>query len=76
MYGLDLNTANTFIGNIQKVNSADVQKIASSRLDAKGASIIIVGNASKFLDALRAQFPNVEVIPVDKVDLESATLTK
>ncbi len=76
LYGLDLNTANSFIAAIQKVNSADVQQLASTRLDAKGASIIIVGNASKFVDDLKKQFPNVEVIPVDKLNLESATLVK
>jgi len=34
----------------------------------------VVGDAKLFLDDLRKKYPNVEVIPADKVNLDSPTL--
>ncbi len=76
LYGLDLDTANTYIDAVQKVTAADAQAFAAKRLAVGSASIVIVGNASAFLDALKKQFPNVEVIPVADLDLNSASLKK
>jgi zinc protease len=45
-------------------------------LPAKDAHIIIVGNAKDFLEPLRKQFANVEVIPLSELDLNSAALRK
>jgi zinc protease len=76
LYGLSLSEINNYINNVQGVTSADVQRFAGSRLGAKDASIIIVGDASKFLDKLRQQFPNVEVIREADLDLNSASLSR
>ena len=76
LYGLDLNEINRYIQNVQTITTADVQKFAGSRLDAKGANIVIVGNAKEFLPELSKHFPNVEVIPVAELDLNSAQLRK
>jgi zinc protease len=35
---------------------------------------VIVGDASVFLEALRAKYPNVEVIPLSDLNIDSATL--
>ena len=70
------STANTYIASVQKVTAADVQAFASKRLAAANASIVVVGNASQFLDALKKQFPNVEVVPAAELDLNSASLRK
>jgi len=59
-----------------KVTAADVQKFATRRLDAKGASIIVVGNAKEFLPELQKQFKDIEVIPIAELDLNSPTLRK
>ena len=75
-YGLGLEQINTYIQSVQGVTGADVQKFAAARLGAGEANIIIVGNAKEFLDALRKQFPNVEVIPHAELDLNSASLRK
>jgi zinc protease len=40
------------------------------------ATIVIVGDASKFLDKLRAFRPDVEVIKADDLDLDSPNLRK
>ena len=74
LYGLSLSEINSYINNVQNVSASDVQKFAGSRLGAKDASIVIVGDASKFLDKLRQQFPNVEVIRATDLDLNSANL--
>jgi zinc protease len=75
-YGLPLDTANVFIPSVQKVTAADVQTFASKRLASESASIVVVGNASQFLEALKKQFPSVDVIPVAELDLNSASLRK
>jgi zinc protease len=76
LYGISLSEINSYINNVQSVTSADVQKFAGSRLLASDASIVIVGKASQFLDALRKQFPDVEVIPVADLDLNVANLRR
>ena len=76
LYGLNLNEINNYINNVQGVKAADIQQFAGAHLAAKESSIIIVGNAKEFLDNLRKQFPNVEVIREADLDLNSATLRK
>ena len=76
LYGLSLSEINNYINNVQGVSASDVQKFAGSRLGSKDASIVIVGDASKFLDKLRQQFPNVEVIRAADLDLNSANLRR
>ncbi|HYP54394.1 MAG TPA: pitrilysin family protein, partial [Pyrinomonadaceae bacterium] len=75
-YGLGLDQINSYIQSVQGVTGGDVQKFAGTRLGAQGANLIIAGNAKEFLDALRKQFPSVEVIPLAELDLNSATLRK
>lgn len=76
LHGLSLDQINHFIENVQAINAADVQKFAASRLDAKGANIIIVGNAKEFLPELQKRYPNVEVIAATDLDLNTASLKK
>jgi zinc protease len=76
LYGIGLGEINNYINSVQAITAADVQKFAGSRLIASDASIIIVGKASEFLEALRKQFPEVEVIPVADLDLNGATLRR
>jgi zinc protease len=76
LYGLSLDEINGYIRNVQSVTPADVQKFAGSRIGTKAANIIIVGSAKEFLEPLRKQFQNVEVIPFAELDLNSATLRK
>ena len=76
LYGLSLDEINNYIRNVQSVTGADVQKFAGTRIDAKGANVIIVGNSKLFLEALKKQFPDVEVISAADLDLNSASLRK
>jgi len=74
--GLNLDEINHYINNVQGVTASDIQRFAGARLGAQESSIVIVGNASAFLDNLRKQFPNVEVIREADLDLNSPTLRK
>lgn len=76
LHGLSLDEINRYINNVQAISTADVQKFAGTRLDAKTANIIIVGNAKLFLPELQKKYPNVEVIPVTELDLNTALLRK
>lgn len=76
LHGLSLDEINRYINNVQAISTADVQKFAGTRLDAKTSNIIIVGNAKLFLPELEKKYPNVEVIPVTELDLNTALLRK
>jgi zinc protease len=76
LYGLSLDEINRYINNVQAITTADIQKFAGTRLDAKTSNIIIVGNAKAFLPELQKKYPNVEVIPIAELDLNTALLRK
>ncbi len=76
LYGMGLDEINRYINNVQAITTADIQKFAGARLDAKTSNIIIVGNAKAFLPELQKKYQNIELIPVAELDLNSATLRK
>jgi len=76
LYGMGLDEINRYITNVQAIGTADIQKFAGARLDAKTANIIIVGNAKAFLPELQKKHANVEVIPIGDLDLNTALLRK
>jgi len=59
---------------VQAVTAEDVQKFAASNLGGKDVTVVIAGDASKFLEPLRKQFGEVEVIRSEELDLGSPTL--
>ncbi|HYI10517.1 MAG TPA: pitrilysin family protein [Thermoanaerobaculia bacterium] len=72
-YGLPLTDINRTTSSVQNVTAADIRKFASANL-GNDASVVIVGDASKFVEPLRKQFPDVEVIAAKELDLTSPTL--
>lgn len=76
LFGMSLDEINRYINNVQSITTADIQKFAGTRLDAKTSNLIIVGNAKSFLPELQKKFANVEVIPVTELDLNTALLRK
>ncbi|MDP9359869.1 MAG: insulinase family protein [Acidobacteriota bacterium] len=76
LYGLSLDEINRYIGGVQNVSADDVQKFAASHVAGNDASIVIVGDAKKFLPALQQRFKTIDVIPIDELDVNSATLRK
>ena len=76
LYGLGLDEINRYINNVQAISADDIKNFASKTLDAKTSNIIIVGNAKAFLPELQKKYPNVEVISVSDLDLNTALLKK
>ena len=74
LYGISFDEINRYISNVQTINAGDVQRFAGSRLGAKETNIVIVGNAKEFLPALKKQYPQVEVIPIAEMDLNTPLL--
>jgi len=75
-YDLPLSSLNDYLPRVQKVTASEIQRFASKNLGASDASTIIVGDGRQFLPELKKRFPDAEVIPVDKLDLNSASLVK
>ena len=76
LYGVNLDEINRYVSNVQAVKAQDVKDFAATHLGADSSSLIVVGDAKKFLPALQKEFPQVEVIPVAELDLNSASLRR
>ena len=76
IYGVNFDQLNQFVGNVQAVRAEDVKDFAAEHLNIDSTSMIVVGDARKFLPALQKQFPQVEVIPVGELDLNTASLRR
>jgi len=76
LQGMPAQEAVAFNGKLAAV-TADAASAAARRIiSADGATLVIVGDASKFLEALKAVRKDIEVIPIGELDLESPTLRK
>jgi zinc protease len=76
IYGVNFDQLNQFVGSVQAVKAEDVKSFAATHLNIDSTSVIVVGDARKFLPALQKAFPQVEVIKVSELDLNSATLRR
>jgi zinc protease len=74
--GVSLDEINRYVSSVQAIKAADVKSFAATRLSADSTSVIVVGDAKRFLPALQKEFPQVEVIPAADLDLNSASLKK
>ncbi len=73
LHDLPLSDINRFIGGVQAVKAEEVRKFASAQL-AGDSHVVIVGDAGRFLEPLKKQFGDVEVIDAAELDINSATL--
>lgn len=73
---LPLSDLNSYLPRVESATPADIQRFAAKNLGTADTSIIIVGDARQFLAELRKDFAKAEVIPVDKLDLNKASLIK
>lgn len=72
-YGLPLGVIETYPASIS-ANTPDTVRAAAQAVSAEQAYVVVVGEASMFIDALRAAHPDVVVIPAAELDLDSPTL--
>lgn len=73
LYGLPLSEINRYISGVQSVTAEQVRKFAGTNLGST-ANVVIVGDSKQFLEPLKKQFGDVEVIAVNELDLNSPTL--
>ena len=72
--GLSPSEAVRYLQRIESVSPEAATKAAARLSASDRATLVIVGDASKFIDKLRAIRPDVELIKADQLDLESASL--
>jgi zinc protease len=76
LYGVPLDEITRYTAKVEAVTPQQVQSFASRVLDPAQANVIIAGDAKAFTAPLKAELPNLEVIPVTDLDLDSPTLRK
>ena len=75
IHKLPLDTLDKFIPSINAVSTEDITAFAAKHFGTP-ASLVIVGKAPAFLDAVKKDFPDVKVIAQADLDLNRAELTK
>ena len=76
-YDLPLSEIGTFRERVQAVTPDDIQRVARQYIRPDRLSIVLVGDAKTFIPQLRrVGFSDFEVIPIDELDLMSASLRK
>ncbi|MDB5452767.1 MAG: peptidase family, partial [Caulobacteraceae bacterium] len=76
LYGVPLDEIARYTARVEAVDAAGVQRFAATRLDPATASVIVAGDAKTFTAGLKAKLPKLEVVPVDRLDLDSPNLLK
>ncbi len=74
LYQVDLSEVGRYVGRVTAVTPEQIQAAGREVFDPSQASIVIAGDASIFIEALRAKYPNVEVIKASELNLDSASL--
>ena len=74
LYDLPMSDLADYAGRVRAVTPQQVEAAFAEHLPTDRASLVVVGDASKFIDGLRAKYPNVEVIPLTELNLDSASL--
>jgi zinc protease len=75
-FGFGREFLESYNDRITKVSPADVQRFARQTIHPEGMTVVLVGNASAFVDALKKKYGDVEVIPAAQVDFLRADLRK
>jgi zinc protease len=73
LHNLPLSEINRYVSGVQAVTAQQVRTFAGSNV-AKDLNVVIVGDAKQFIEPLRKQFGEVEVIKFEELDLNSPTL--
>jgi zinc protease len=74
-YELPVEEIGSFRERVQRVTPDDILRVARFYIRPDRLSIVLVGNAAEFVPQLqRVGFSEFEIIPIDQLDLMSATL--
>lgn len=74
LQGLNPGEAARFAERVSAVSPQAAAEVAARLVRPEGASLVIVGNASAFLDDLRKLRPDVTVIKASELDLDNPAL--
>ena len=74
--GLSPEEAAAYVQRMESVTTQAASSVAARIASSERASVVIVGDASKFLDKVKVLRPDVEVIPLADLDLGAPTLRK
>jgi zinc protease len=76
-FELPLEEISTFRERVLAITPDDIQRVAQKYIRPDRLSIVLVGNAKAFVPQLRGVgFIDLEIIPIEELDLMSATLKK
>jgi len=76
-YGLDLKELESFRERVYGVTPQEIQRVAQKYLRPDRLSVVLVGDASKFVDQLPSVgFTDFERVPVGSLDLSATSLRK
>ena len=76
-YDLPMQDIASFRERVQAITPDDVQRVARQYIKPDRLSIVLVGNARAFVPQLQSVgFTDYEVIPIEQLDLMSATLKR
>jgi predicted Zn-dependent peptidase len=76
-YELPVEEIGTFPRRVQAVTPDDILRVARQYVRPERLSIVLVGNAAGFVPQLKqAGFSDFDVIPIEELDLMSATLRR
>jgi zinc protease len=76
-YELPIEEVATYRERVQAITPDDIQRVARVYIRPDRLSMVLVGNAKAFVTSLRGVgFSEFEVIPLDDLDVTSATLKK
>ena len=73
-FGLPLEKLQTYSADINAVTTEQAGAAAKAYYDPAGASLIVVGDADQFWDQVKDKRPGMERLPIDKLNLDTATL--
>jgi zinc protease len=70
MRGLSPAEVGRYLPSVLAVTPAQAQAAAGEYLNPQGVTVVIVGEASQFLERLRRDHENVTVIPLSALNLD------
>jgi zinc protease len=74
LQGVDLNEINRYAPGVEGVTAEQVKAMAGQVIDPAKATIVVAGDGKAFVEALKAKYPQTEVIPAASLNLDSPTL--
>ena len=77
LYGLNLDNVEAYPDRINAVTPDDIQRVARQYLQPENLSMVLVGDASTFVDDLAGVgFDSYEVIPISELDISAVDLRR